>query len=47
VDEARAAFSASESFLELSAFEVFQTSGFALFAVAAVELQRHKNYPRN
>ncbi len=41
MDQAGTAFPASAAFLELPAFGVFWATGFALLAVAAVELQRH------
>ena len=45
MDEAIAALPASAALLELSALEVFRTACFAPLAVAAVELQRHVNFP--
>jgi len=42
MDQSGTAFPASAAFLELPAFGVFWATGFALLAVAAVELQRHE-----
>ena len=45
MDQSGTAFPASAAFLELPAFGVFWATGFALLAVAAVELQRHAISP--
>lgn len=45
VNQARTAFPTPAAFLELPALVVFRTTCFAVFAVAAVELQRHVNFP--
>jgi len=47
MDQAGTTFPAFAAFLELPAFGVFRMTGFALFAVAAVELQRHDFDARN